>query len=152
MNDTTKTFYIRPILFTIIAVIAAVAVLAALAYRKGTVRIRVASKYDDRGSIRLALPASALYWTVKMIPDEGCRELSHDLGPILPALAEAGKELGRYPNTVFVEIMSEELSLTIRTEEETFIIEGESPGETFHISFPPEVISEFFEELQEHST
>ena len=152
IRETQKTYTIRPILFTLIAVIAAMAVLVALMYRQGTVRISVASKHDDRGSIRLALPASAIYWTVKLIPDEGCRELSRDLGPILPALEEAGKDLGRYPNTVFVEILSKELSLTIRTEEKTLLIEGESPGETLSVSFPVEVLSEFFEELQKRST
>ncbi|MBI2956471.1 MAG: hypothetical protein HYY26_04065 [Acidobacteria bacterium] len=132
----------------LVLLVLAVGTLAAATYRSGLIRVYVEEKQPGGDRVRLIVPAVVVCWGLKLVPEAELREAVADAREWLPAAAIASRELTRYPDASFVEIVSPEERVTIVKRDGALVVDVDSLSETVHISVPLAALAEVAEELE----
>ena len=107
-----------------------------IVYNEGAVRVDVVEKAHNGEHIHLVAPAAILPVAAWLVPRNKLNDARTKLGPWLPTLTVASKELARCPNGPLVEVDSNREHVRIYTQDRSLVVNVDSEGETVHVSFP----------------
>jgi len=123
----------------------------AYAMREGVIRIDV-DEYRSGGShVHLWVPAAAVPMAMHFVPGEYMRHASEQAREALPILHAVGKELKKYPDADFVEIVDSNEHVRVRTHDGKLQIDVDAPDEKVHVLCPLSTIEDVTSQLEEHS-
>jgi len=122
----------------------------AYAMREGVIRIDV-DEYRSGGShVHLWVPAAAVPMAMHFVPGEHMRCASEQAREALPILHVVVKELKKYPDADFVEIVGSNEHVRVRTHDGKLQIDVDAPDEKVHVLCPLSTIEDVTRQLEEH--
>ncbi len=122
----------------------------AYAMREGVIRIDV-DEYRSGGShVHLWVPAAAVPMAMHFVPGEHMRHASEQAREALPILHAVVKELKKYPDADFVEIVDSNEHVRVRTHDGKLQIDVDAPDEKVHVLCPLSTIEDVTSQLEEH--
>jgi hypothetical protein len=117
--------------------------------REGVIRVDV-DEYRSGGShVHLWVPAAAVPMAMHFIPSEHMRCASQQAREALPILHAVVKELKKYPEASFVEIVDQNEHVRIRTHAGKLQVDVEAPNEKVHVLCPLSTIQDVTAQLEE---
>jgi hypothetical protein len=125
----------------------------AYTFHQGILRIDV-DEYRSGGShVHVWLPAAVVPMAMHLVPDKQMRCAFNDRNAriALPLVRDIAKELNKYPNTDFVEIVDHDQHVHIRTHNGKLQIDVEAPNETVHVLCPLATIEDVTTQLEERA-
>ncbi len=122
----------------------------AYAMREGVIRIDV-DEYRSGGShVHLWVPAAAVPMAMHFVPGEHMRHASEQAREALPILHAVVKELKKYPDADFVEIVDSNEHVRVRTHDGKLQIDVDAPDEKVHVLCPLSTIEDVTSQFEEH--
>jgi hypothetical protein len=119
--------------------------------REGVIRVDV-DEYRSGGShVHLWVPAAAVPMAMHFVPGKHMRHASEQAREALPMLHAIVKELKKYPDADFVEILDHDQHVRIRTYEGKLQIDVDAPDEKVHVLCPLSAIEDVTSQLEEHA-
>lgn len=122
------------------------------AFHDGVVRVDVDELRGDGTHVHMMIPAALLPAAVRLLPEKCMRNAMHNARnerALLPAIAAASRELGRFADAELVRVDSAEQHVRVTTEKGYIVIDVRDPGNKVHVRCPLSVIREVAGELQE---
>jgi hypothetical protein len=116
-------------------------------YNEGAVRINVREKSRNGEHIYLVAPAAVLPVAARLVPRRELNHARHEIGPWLPTLTVASKELARCPDGPLVEVDSKGEHVRIHKQGRSLFIDVDSEEETVDVSFPLEAAADTLSQL-----
>jgi hypothetical protein len=118
--------------------------------REGVIRIDV-DEYRSGGShVHMWVPAAAVPMAMHLVPDKHWRHASEQAREAMPILHAIVKELKKYPDADFVEVIDHDQHVRIRTHDGKLRIDVDAPGEKVHVLCPLSTIEDVTIQLEEH--
>ncbi len=119
----------------------------AFVYNEGAVRVDVREKARDGQHIYLVVPAAILPVAARLIPKNKLKDAPREIGPWLPTIKAATKELARCADGPLVEVDSNREHVKIHKRGKSLYIDVDSEEETVHVSFPLEAAADTVSQL-----
>ena len=129
------------------AMLGVLLVSGAFVYNEGVVRVDVLEKTHNGEHIHLIAPAAVLPVAVRLVPRHKLNDARREIGPWLPTLTVASKELARCPDGPLVEVDSDREHVRIYKRVKSLFIDVDSEEETVHLSFPLEAAADTLSQL-----
>jgi len=132
-----------------IGLTASLAVAGAWVFHEGVIRVDVDEHRDGGSHLHFWVPATAVSTGLHLTPRKHLREAATQARPYLPLLREIAKELQKYPEAEFVDVVSSQehvrisihggkLGIDVVTEE----------GDVVHVTVPAHVLSDVADGLE----
>jgi hypothetical protein len=119
--------------------------------REGVIRVDV-DEYRSGGShVHLWVPAAAVPMAMHFVPGKHMRHASEQAREALPVLHALVKELKKYPDADFVEILDHDQHVRVRTYEGKLQIDVAAPDEKVHVLCPLSAIEDVTSQLEDHA-
>jgi hypothetical protein len=118
-----------------------------LVYNEGAVRVDVREKARDGKHIYLVVPAVVLPAAARLVPRDKLKDARRNIGPWLPTIKVASKELARCSDGPLVEVDSHRDHVRIHKQDRSLFIDVDSEEETVQVSFPLEVAADTLSQL-----
>ncbi len=123
----------------------------AYTFHEGVIRVDV-DEYRSGGShVHLWVPAAAVPMAMHFVPGEHLRHASEQAREALPVLHAIVKELKKYPDADFVEVVDHEQHVHVRTLGGKLQIDVDAPDERVHVLCPLSAIEDVTGHLEEHA-
>ncbi len=123
----------------------------AYTFHEGVIRVDV-DEYRSGGShVHLWVPAAAVPMAMHFVPGEHLRHASEQAREALPVLHAIVKELKKYPDADFVEVVDHEQHVHVRTLGGKLQIDVDAPDERVHVLCPLSAIEDVAGQLEEHA-
>jgi hypothetical protein len=123
----------------------------AYTFREGVIRVDV-DEYRAGGShVHMWVPAAAVPMAMHFVPGGHMRHASEQAREALPVLHAIVKELKKYPDADFVEIVDHDQHVQMRTHGGKLQIDVDAPGEKVHVLCPLSTIEDVTSQLEEHA-
>jgi len=123
----------------------------AYTFHEGVIRVDV-DEYRSGGShVHLWVPAAAVPMAMHFVPGQHMRHASEQAREALPVLHAIVKELKKYPDADFVEVVDHDQHVRIRTHEGKLQIDVDAPDEKVHVLCPLSTIEDVTSQLEEHA-
>ena len=123
----------------------------AYTFHEGVIRVEV-DEYRSGGShVHLWVPAAAVPMAMHFVPGEHLRHASEQAREALPVLHAIVKELKKYPDADFVEVVDHEQHVHVRTLGGKLQIDVDAPDERVHVLCPLSAIEDVTGHLEEHA-
>ncbi len=120
-------------------------------FHEGVIRVDV-DEYRSGGShVHLWVPAAAVPMAMHFVPGQHIRHASEQAREVLPILHAIVKELKKYPDADFVEVVDHDQHVRIRTHEGKLQIDVDAPDEKVHVLCPLSTIEDVTSRLEEHA-
>ena len=119
----------------------------AFVYNEGAVRVDVREKARDGSHIYVVVPAAVLPVAARLIPKDKLKDAPREIGPWLPTIKAASKELVRCADGPLVEVDSNREHVRIHKRGKSLYIDVDSDEETVHVSFPLEAAADTVSQL-----
>ncbi len=116
-------------------------------YNEGAVRVDVREKTRNGEHIYLVAPAALLPVAARLVPRHKLNDARREIGPWLPTLKVASKELARCPDGPLVKVDSNREHVRIHKQGRSLFINVDSEEETVHVSFPLEAAADTLSQL-----
>ena len=122
----------------------------AYTFREGVIRIDV-DEYRSGGShVHMWLPAAAVPMAMHFVPGKQIRHASERASDALPVLHAIVKELKKYPDADFVEVVDHDQHVRMRTHGGKLQIDVDAPREKVHVLCPLSTIEDVTSQLEEY--
>jgi hypothetical protein len=119
--------------------------------REGVIRVDV-DEYRSGGShVHLWVPAAAVPMAMRFVPGKHIRHASEQAREALPVLHALVKELKKYPDANFVEILDHDQHVRVRTYEGKLQIDVDAPDEKVYVLCPLSAIEDVTSQLEDHA-
>ena len=119
--------------------------------REGVIRVDV-DEYRAGGShVRLWVPAAAVPLAMHFVPSKHMRHTSEQAREALPVLHAFVKELKKYPDAEFLEVVDRDQHVRMRTHGGKLQIDVEAPDQKVHVLCPLSAIEDVTSQLEEHA-
>jgi hypothetical protein len=118
--------------------------------REGVIRIDVDEFRSGGSHVHMWVPAAAVPMAMHLVPDKHWRHASEQAREAIPILHAIVKELKKYPNADFVEVMDHDQQVRIRTHDGKLQIDVDAPDEKVHVLCPLSTIEDVTIQLEEH--
>ncbi len=119
--------------------------------REGVIRIDV-DEYRSGGShVHMWVPAAAVPMAMHFVPSKHMRCASEQAREALPILHALVKELKKYPDADFVEIVDHDQHVRMRTHGGRLQIDVDVPDQKVHVLCPLSAIEDVTSQLEEHA-
>ena len=118
--------------------------------REGVIRIDVDEFRSGGSHVHVWVPAAAVPMAMHFVPSERMRCASEQAREALPILHAVVKELKKYPDAVFVEVVDSNERVQIRTHGRKLQIDVEDHNEKVHVLCPLSTIEDVTIQLEEH--
>ncbi len=119
--------------------------------REGVIRIDV-DEYRSGGShVHMWVPAAAVPMAMHFVPSKHMRCASEQAREALPILHALVKELKKYPDADFVEIVDHDQHVRMRTHGGRLQIDVDAPDQKVHVLCPLSAIEDVTSQLEEHA-
>ncbi len=123
----------------------------AYTFREGVIRVDV-DEYRAGGShVHMWVPAAAVPMAMHFVPGRQIRHASEQAREGLPVLHAIVKELKKYPDADFVEIVDHDQHVRMRTHGGKLQIDVDAPGEKVHVLCPLSTIEDVTSQIEEHA-
>jgi len=123
----------------------------AYTFREGVIRVDV-DEYRAGGShVHIWAPAAAVPMAMHFVPGRQMRHASEQAREALPVLHAIVKELKKYPDGDFVEVVDHDRHVRMRTHGGKLQIDVDAPGEKVHVLCPLSTIEDVTSQLEEHA-
>jgi len=123
----------------------------AYTFHEGVIRVDV-DEYRSGGShVHLWVPAAAVPMAMHFVPGEHLRHASEQAREALPVLHAIVKELKKYPDADFVEVVDHAQHVHVRTLGGKLQIDVDAPDEKVHVLCPLSAIEDVAGQLEEHA-
>jgi hypothetical protein len=118
--------------------------------REGVIRVDV-DEYRDGGShVHLWVPAAALPIALRCTPKNHLENAAEKIQPWIPTIRQLAKELEKYPEANFVEVVDGDDHVQIRTHAGKLQIDVREPGESVRVAFPIATLEEISGQFTEN--
>ncbi len=97
------------------------------------------------------VPAAAVPMVMHLVPDKHWRHVTEQSREALPILHAVVKELKKYPDAVFVEVIDHNQHVQIRTHDGKLQIDVDAPDERVHVLCPLSTIEDVTSQLEENA-
>jgi len=119
--------------------------------REGVIRIDV-DEYRSGGShVHMWLPAAAVPMAMHFVPGKQIHHASARASEALPVLHAIVKELKKYPDADFVEVVDHDQHVRMRTHGGKLQIDVDAPYEKVHVLCPLSAIEDVTSQLEEYA-
>ncbi len=122
----------------------------AYTFREGVIRVDVDEFRSGGSHIHVWVPAAAVPMAMHFVPDKHWRHATAQSRDALPILHAAVKELKKYPDADFVEVIDHNELIQIRTHDGKLQIDVDAPEERVHVLCPLSTIEDVTSQLEEH--
>jgi hypothetical protein len=123
----------------------------AYTFREGVIRIDV-DEYRSGGShVHMWLPAAAVPMAMHFVPGKQIHHASERASEALPVLHAIVKELKKYPDADFVEVIDHDQHVRVRTHGGKLQIDVDAADEKVHVLCPLSAIEDVTAQLEEHA-
>jgi len=118
--------------------------------REGVIRIDIDEFRSGGSHVHMWVPAAAVPMAMHLVPDKHWRHASEQAREAIPILHAIVKELKKYPDADFVEVMDHDQHIRIRTHDGKLQIDVDAPDEKVHVLCPLSTIEDVTIQLEEH--
>jgi len=118
--------------------------------REGVIRIDIDEFHSGGSHVHMWVPAAAVPMAMHLVPDKHWRHASEQAREAIPILHAIVKELKKYPDADFVEVMDHDQHVRIRTHDGKLQIDVDAPDEKVHVLCPLSTIEDVTIQLEEH--
>ena len=119
--------------------------------REGVIRVDV-DEYRAGGThVHLWVPAAAVPMAMHFVPSKNMRHASDQAREALPVLHAIVKELKKYPDADFVEVVDRDQHVRMRTRGGKLHIDVDAPDQRVHVLCPLSAIEDVTSQLEEHA-
>jgi hypothetical protein len=118
--------------------------------REGVIRVDVDEFRSGGSHVHMWVPAAAVPMAMHLVPDKHWRHTSEQAREAMLILHAMVKELKRFPDADFVEVMDHEQHIRIRTHDGRLQIDVDTPDEKVHVLCPLSTIEDVTIQLEEH--
>ncbi len=119
--------------------------------REGVIRVDV-DEYRAGGShVHLWVPAAAVPMAMHFVPSKHMRHASEQAREALPVLHAFVKELKKYPDAEFLEVVDRDQHVRMRTHGGKLQIDVEAPDQKIHVLCPLSAIEDVTSQLEEQA-
>ncbi len=118
--------------------------------REGVIRVDVDEFRSGGSHVHMWVPAAAVPMAMHLVPDKHWRHTSEQAREAMPILHAIVKELKRFPDADFVEVMDHEQHIRIRTHDGRLQIDVDTPDEKVRVLCPLSTIEDVTIQLEEH--
>ena len=119
--------------------------------REGVIRVDV-DEYRAGGShVHLWVPAAAVPMAMHLVPSKHMRHASEQAREALPVLHAFVKELKKYPDAEFLEVVDRDQHVRMRTHGGRLQVDVEAPDQKVHVLCPLSAIEDVTSQLEEHA-
>ena len=118
--------------------------------REGVIRIDIDEFRSGGSHVHMWVPAAAVPMAMHLVPDKHWRPASEQAREAIPILHAIVKELKKYPDADFVEVMDHDQHVRIRTHDGKLQIDVDAPDEKVHVLCPLSTIEDVTIQLEEH--
>ena len=123
----------------------------AYTFREGVIRIDV-DEYRSGGShVHMWLPAAAVPMAMHFVPGKQIHHASERASEALPVLHAIVKELKKYPDADFVEVVDHDQHVRMRTHGGKLQIDVDATREKVHVLCPLSAIEDVTSQLEEYA-
>jgi hypothetical protein len=119
--------------------------------REGVIRIDV-DEYRAGGThVHFWIPAAAVPMAMHFVPSKNMRHASEQAREALPVLHAIVKELKKYPDADFLEVVDRDQHVRMRTHGGKLQIDVDAPDQKVHVLCPLSAIEDVTSQLEEHA-
>ena len=119
--------------------------------REGVIRIDVDEFRAGGSHVHMWFPAAAVPMAMHFVPSKHMRRASEQAREALPILHAVVKELKKYPDADFVEVVDHDQHVRVRTHGGRLQIDVDAPGQKVHVLCPLSAIEDVTAQLEEHA-
>lgn len=124
----------------------------AYTFREGLIRVDVDEFRSGGSHVHMWVPAAAVPMAMHFVPEKHWHHASDHAREAMPILHAIVKELKKYPDADFVEVVDHDQQVRVRTHEGKLQIDVDAPGEKVHVLCPLSTIEDVTNQLEEHAT
>jgi hypothetical protein len=118
--------------------------------REGVIRIDVDEFRSGGSHVHMWVPAAAVPMAMHLVPDRHWRHASEQACEAMPILHAVIKELKKYPDADFVEVIDHDQHVRVRTHDGKLQVDVDTPAEKVHVLCPLSTIEDVTTQLEEH--
>jgi hypothetical protein len=118
--------------------------------REGVIRIDVDEFRSGGSHVHMWVPAAAVPMAMHLVPDRHWRHASEQACEAMPILHAVIKELKKYPDADFVEVIDHDQHVRVRTHDGKLQVDVNTPDEKVHVLCPLSTIEDVTTQLEEH--
>ena len=119
--------------------------------REGVIRVDV-DEYRAGGThVHLWVPAAAVPMAMHLVPSKNMRHASEQAREALPVLHAIVKELKKYPDADFLEVVDRDQHVRMRTRGGKWQIDVDAPDQKVHVLCPLSAVEDVTSQLEEHA-
>jgi hypothetical protein len=123
----------------------------AYTFREGVIRVDVDEFRSGGSHVHVWVPAAAVPMAMHFVPEKHWRHASDHAREAMPILHAIVKELKKYPDADFVEVVGHDQHVRVRTHEGKLQIDVDAPDEKVHVLCPLSTIEDVTSQLEEHA-
>lgn len=124
----------------------------AYTFREGVIRVDVDEFRPGGSHVHMWVPAAGVPMAMHLVPGKYLRHASQQAREALPILHAVIKELKKYPDTDFVEVIDHDHHVRMRTHEGKLQIDVDTPDEKVHVLCPLSTIDDVTSELEQNAS
>ena len=124
----------------------------AYTFHEGVIRVDVDESRSGGSHIHMWVPAAAVPMALHLVPAQHMRHASHQAREAMPILHAVIKELKKYPDAEFVEVIDHDQHVRVRTHEGKLQIDVDTPDEKVHLLCPLSTLDDVTSQLEEHTS
>jgi hypothetical protein len=117
--------------------------------REGVIRIDVDEFRSGGSHVHMWVPAAAVPMAMHFVPDKHWRHATEQAREAIPVLHAIVKELKKYPDADFVEVMDHDQYVRIRTHDGKLQIDVDAPDQKVHVLCPLSTIEDVTIQFEE---
>ena len=123
----------------------------AYTFHEGVIRVDVDEFRSGSSQVHIWVPAAAVPMAMHFVPVSYMRHTSEHARETLPILHAVLKELKKYSDADFVEVVDHDQHVGVSTHEGKLQIDVDAPDEKVHILCPLSTIEDVTYQLEEHA-
>jgi hypothetical protein len=127
-----------------------VAVATVYTFREGLIRVDVDEFRAGGSHVHVWVPAAMIPMAAHLAPRRHLQRAAERTSEWLPTIHELSKELKKYPEADFVDVMDGSDHVQIRTRAGKLQIDVHEPGESVHIACPISTLEDISDQLTEN--
>lgn len=120
--------------------------------REGVIRVDVDEFRAGGSHVHMWVPAAAVPMVMAVVPEKHWRHASDHAREAMPIVRALVKELRKYPDANFVEVVDRKEHVQVRTINGKLVIDVDAPNEKVHLSCPLSTIEDVTEQIEVHTS
>jgi hypothetical protein len=128
----------------------AIVLAGAYTMREGVIRVDVDEFRSGGSHVHMWVPAVAVPMAMHLVPDKHWCHASEQAREAIPIVHAVVKELKKYPDANFVEVIDQDQHVRVRTRDGKLQIDVDAPDQKVHVLCPLSTIEDVTTQLEEH--